>query len=131
MRNLHLILISLLFAVLSLPANAGLKAVAGGSSSGGGGGVSRVISVVTTDTTASAAASTDYVYIANCASACNITLPTAVSNTNLYTVKRVGAGVVTVLFTGGQNADGSTSLALNTAYTSLDFVSDNSNWIVR
>lgn len=97
--------------------------IPGGS---GSSGITRVISSVATNTAAGATASTDYAYLVSGTS--TITLPTAVGNTNLYTVKRVGTNTVTVATTGGQTIDGSGSAAINVRYVSLDLLSDNSNW---
>jgi len=58
----------------------------------------------------------------------SVTIPTAVGNSNQYTVKNVGTGVASVNFTGGQNADGSATLSLPVQYQSVDLVSDGANW---
>ena len=92
-----------------------------------GGGITRSINVVSGNTTAGSSAATDYVYIVTASAI--ITLPSAVSNTNRYTVKNASGVNISVAFTGGQNADGSTSITL-TPNTALDFISDNSNYKV-
>ena len=89
-------------------------------------GFARAISSVSTNTNAGSAASTDYVYLAS--STINITLPTAVSNTNLYTIKNVGTGVVTIDTTSSQTIDGSLTAPINLQYQSLTLVSDGANW---
>lgn len=94
----------------------------------GGGGTIRSINSVSTNTNAGATAGTDYVYL--CTGTMTITLPTAAANTNLYTVKNVGTGVVTVATTGGQTIDGSVSISLFVQYTAVDLISDTSNWNV-
>lgn len=96
------------------------------SSTGGGTGITRTISSVSTTTAAAAAASTDYVYL--CTGTFTITLPTAVSNKNLYTVKNIGSGTITVATTSAQTIDGSTTAPILVQYTSLDIISDNANW---
>jgi parallel beta-helix repeat protein len=93
--------------------------------SGGSSGITRSVNNVSTNTTAAAAANTDYVY--NCTSALNLTLPTAVSNTNRYSVKNDSSGTVNVIFTSGQNADGSTTIAM-IPNQALDFISDGTNY---
>lgn len=98
------------------------------AATGGGGGTIRSINSVSTNTNAGATAGTDYVYL--CTGTMTITLPTAVANTNLYTVKNVGTGVVTVATTGGQTIDGSVSISLVVQYTAVDLISDTSNWNV-
>lgn len=61
-----------------------------------------------------------------------ITLPTAVSNTNSYTVKKIDTSVntVTIATAGAQTIDGGTIAVLRVRYASIDFVSDGSNWFV-
>ncbi len=90
------------------------------------GGFSRVIQTITSAASAASATATDYVYFVT--GTTTITMPTAVSNTGLYTIKRIGNNTVTISFTGGQTADGSASLAINVQNVSLNLVSDNSNW---
>lgn len=90
-------------------------------------GIVRSIISISTGTTAAAAANIDYVYL--CLGTITYIQPTAVGNTNRYTIKNIGTGVVTITFTSGQNADGSTTLAVN-AGVSLDLISNNTNWII-
>lgn len=94
--------------------------------SGSGGGITRTVSSISTPTTAGGSASTDYVYFVS--GTTTLTLPTAVSNTNRYTVKNTGANTVTVATTSSQTIDGSTTVTLPVANTSLDLISDGSNW---
>ena len=89
-------------------------------------GITRSIFSVALDTTAGSTAAKDYVYLVS--GTTTLTLPTAVSNTNLYTIKNVGTKTVTIAFTGGQTADGSATLSLPVRYTSLSFISDDTNW---
>lgn len=90
-----------------------------------GSGINRSINVVGANTTAGSTANTDYVYIVTASAI--ITLPTAVSNTNRYTIKNASVVNISVAFTASQNADGSTSVVL-TPNTALDFISDNTNY---
>ncbi len=94
--------------------------------SGGGGGISRSINSVSGTTSAGSTANTDYVYL--CSGTFTITLPTAVGNTNLYTIKNVGTGIITIATTSSQTIDGVTTQVLPTQYGSVGIVSDNSNW---
>lgn len=94
----------------------------------GGSGITRSISSVAVDTTAAAAASTDYVYLVS--GTTTLTLPTAVGNTNRYTVKNSGVATVTVATTSAQTIDGSSTASLPVANTSVDLISDGSNWFV-
>jgi hypothetical protein len=57
----------------------------------------------------------------------SLTLPTAVSNNAIFMVKNRYTANITVTFTSGQNADGSTSIAI-TPYQALQFISNNSNY---
>lgn len=92
------------------------------------GGVTRSISSISGNTTGGAAALTDYIYL--CTATLTFTLPTAVGNTNVYTVKNTGSGTVTVNTTSSQTIDGSTSLTMPVQFTSLSFVSNNANWSI-
>jgi len=95
-----------------------------------GAGFSRSINVITTSTTAGATSNVDYVYIGNTSGNINLTLPTAVSNTNRYTVKNSNIGILTVLTTSSQTIDGITGYNLSKQFQAIDLLSDNSNWVV-
>ena len=99
--------------------------VGNGSWQAGGGGISRSVSSIATNTTGGATASTDYVYL--CTATLTLTLPTAVGNTNQYSIKNIG-GVTTIATTSAQTIDGSTSATLSIQYGSLTIVSDGANW---
>jgi hypothetical protein len=88
----------------------------------------RVITLVSAPTTLGAAARTDYVYAVS--GTTTVTLPTAVGNTNLYTVKNVGSSTVTIATTSNQTIDGSTTVSLPVSNTSLDLVSNGTNWMI-
>jgi hypothetical protein len=89
-------------------------------------GIVRVVTTTSANDTAGNAALTDYVYLVS--GTTTIVLPNALSNTNLYTIKRIGVGVVTVSTTSGQTIDQSSTVQLNVQYQSLNFISDGSNW---
>ena len=57
----------------------------------------------------------------------SLVLPTAVGNTAIFMVKNRHTANITVAFTGGQNADGSTSILI-TPYQALQFISNGSNY---
>ncbi len=84
------------------------------------------INTVSTNTSAGSAASTDYVYLAS--GTINVTLPTAVGNQNLYTIKNVGTGVITINTTSSETIDGSLTAPIRVQYLSLTLVSDGANW---
>lgn len=96
--------------------------------SGSGSGIIREINNIAVNTAAGAVAGTDYVY--NVSGTTTLTLPTAVGNTNLYSVKNVDTGIVTVATTGGQTIDGSASASLPIQYLEITLYSDGSNWNV-
>jgi hypothetical protein len=92
-----------------------------------GTGISRGIYSVSTNTSAGNGANVDYVYLVS--GTTTITLPTAVGNTNTYTIKRVNTGVVSIATTSSQTIDGSSSpITINVQYVSLDLISDGANW---
>lgn len=90
------------------------------------GGTTRSINSVSTSQTLGATAGTDYVYIAT--GSPQLTLPTAVSNTNLYTIKNAGTGSVLVSTTSAQTIDDVTTALMTTQYTAVDIISDDANW---
>jgi hypothetical protein len=92
-------------------------------------GTSRSINQIAGALTGAASGKTDYVYFWTGSTAYNFTMPTAVSNTNLYTLKNASAVNQTVTFTSTQTADGSTTLTL-TPLTSIDMVSNNTNYMI-
>lgn len=79
-------------------------------------------------------ASTSTVILADASgTALTVTLPTAVGATGkLYRVKRLNSGVnaVTIATTSSQTIDGATTQILNLQYTSVDLISDGSNWSI-
>jgi hypothetical protein len=93
----------------------------------GGGSSTRSVNTISSDTSAGSSTGTDYVYI--CSAALTLTLPTAASNSNLYTVKNNTSGVVIINPSGSDTIDSDATLQLVTRYTSVDLVSDGvSNW---
>lgn len=98
------------------------------AATGGSGGTVRSINSISSPTTAGATAGTDYVYLVS--GTTTLTLPTAVTNTNLYTIKNVGTGVVTIATTSAQTIDGSTTTVMPVQYTAVDLISDTANWNV-
>lgn len=93
----------------------------------GGSGITRSINSISSPTTAGATASTDYVYLVS--GTTTLTMPTAVGNTNRYTIKNSGSDVVTIDTTGGQTIDGNATHTLNVPYA-VDLISNNSNWFI-
>lgn len=99
------------------------------ASSGGGSSVAgtvRSISTINTSQTAGNTSGTDYVYI--CSAGVQLTLPDAASNTNLYTIKNTSTSSVLIATTSAQTIDTQSNLILATQFTSVDLISDNSNW---
>jgi hypothetical protein len=93
-------------------------------------GISRSIFTITGSTTAGSNASTDYVYNGNTSGNITLTMPTAASNTNRYTIKNSNTGILTVSTTSSQTIDGVTFYNLNKQYQAIDLLSDNSNWFI-
>jgi hypothetical protein len=98
-------------------------------STGGGSGINRTVQSISSPTTAGATANTDYVYLVS--GTTTLTLPTAVGNTNKYTVTNTGVNTVTVATTSSQTINGSSTATLPIANMSLDFISDGANWHVE
>ncbi len=98
------------------------------TATGSGSGITREVNSVAVDTAAGSTGGVDYVYL--CSDTLTLTLPTAVGNSNLYTVKNVGTGVVTIATTGGQTIDTEVNAQLAVRYTSVDLISDTANWNV-
>jgi len=92
----------------------------------GGAGTVRNIKTITVTSTIGTLAGTDQVILAN--GGVQITLPTAVSDTNLYTIKNVGTSSVLINTTASQTIDGQSTIIMPVQYTSVDLVSDNTNW---
>lgn len=97
----------------------------GSGGGGGGSGITRSVASVSTPTTAAAAADTDYVYLVTNTT---ITLPTAVANTNHYTIKCV-SGTCVVAGHASETIDGTATITFN-AQSSVDLISDGTNFNV-
>lgn len=95
--------------------------------SGGVTGITRTVSVITANTTGGTTANTDYVYHAS-ATGITFTLPTAISNTNLYTVKNFTGSSVLVAVSAGQTIDQSATALMASMNESLSFISNGSVW---
>jgi hypothetical protein len=85
----------------------------------------RSVIAVSTNTTAAANTLTDYVYLVS--GTTTLTLPTAVGNTNIYTIKNSGSNTVTVATTSSQTIDGSLTVVLSVD-ASITVISDTANW---
>jgi hypothetical protein len=97
----------------------------------GAGGMTRVISTVTAgNITAGSTVNTDYVYYVTDGS--SVTLPTAIGNTNRYTIIRIGASTVSIPTTLSQTINGvSAPLNLTVQYASVDLMSNGTNWFIH
>jgi hypothetical protein len=91
--------------------------------------ITRSTNTISTATTALAVVSTDYVYFVS--GTTTLTLPTAVANTNRYSVTNTGINIITVATTSAETINGSISATLPIPNMSLDFISNGSNWIVE
>lgn len=104
----------------------GATGLQGPAGTDGTDGLLRTIVVTSNSMAAANSALVDYVYII--AGAHTLTMPTAVGNTNRYTVKNNHSANVTLAFTGGETADGGgITLA---PYEAVDLISNGSNWSI-
>jgi outer membrane murein-binding lipoprotein Lpp len=93
---------------------------------GGGSGITRFASIISVSSTFGATALTDYVAFANVG--IRTTLPTAIGNSNLYTIKNTSTSSVLVATTEGQTIDGSDTALMSVENESLSFMSNGSVW---
>lgn len=98
------------------------------AATGVGSGIVRSVNSISTSQTAAAVAGTDYVYI--CSAGVQLTLPDAIGNTNLYTVKNTSTSSVLVSTTASETIDGQSTAILPVQYTAIDLISDGANWDV-
>lgn len=98
---------------------------------GGGSGITRTVSVISSITTGGATASTDYMYF--CSGTITFTLPTAVGNTNRYTIVHTDTSTLTIATTSSQTIAFYPSAPAITATITkqglvTEFFSDGANW---
>lgn len=96
-----------------------------------GTGITRVISNITIGTTGAAAANTDYTYF--CSGTITFTLPTAVSNTNRYTIIHKDTLTLTIATTASQTiafypSAPAITATIKTQGLVTEFFSDGTNW---
>jgi len=96
----------------------------GGSSSVAG--TVRSIKTVSVSSTIGTTAGTDQVILAN--DGIMITMPDAILDTNLYTIKNVGVSSVLIATILGQTIDAQANIIMPIQYTSIDLISDSANW---
>ena len=85
----------------------------------------RVVISVSDDVMMAAASDTDYVYLLD--RGAEATLPTAVGNTNRYTVKNLAIGASRLIAPSGQEVDGDRHVRLG-RNDAVDVISDGQNW---
>jgi hypothetical protein len=95
---------------------------------GGGSGLQLVVTSVSSPITASSTANREFIYLVS--GTTTITLPTAVGNASIYSIKNVGVNTVTIATTSSQTIDGSLTAPLPVPNTSLTLISNNSNWSI-
>jgi len=93
----------------------------------GGGNISTQVST-SVNTPGLANPRTNYTYI--CTAVLTFTLPTAIGNTGVYTIKNTSAGIVTLSTTSAQTIDGSAPGTI-AAGGCLEVFSNNSNWLIQ
>lgn len=113
---------------LPTPVNAGDGATKG-YVDGKAGGITRSVVNITAAQTAGGTALIDYVYYWSGSSAFTLTMPTAVSNTNRYTLKNASTVNQTVNTTASQTIEGGTSIVIY-PNNSVDLISNGANWMV-
>lgn len=96
------------------------------ASSGSGSGITREVNTTSVSSVIGSVAGIDYVTVASAGVA--LTLPTAVGNDNLYTIKNTAASSVLVVTAGSETIDGNSDITLATQFTAVDLISDGSNW---
>lgn len=87
--------------------------------------LTRSIITLTSSATAESTLYRDYVYLLN--GAITLTMPTAISNSNRYTVKNIHSANVTVATTSSQTIDGTATISL-APEEAVDLISDSANW---
>lgn len=88
--------------------------------------INRTIITTSGAVSAGAATRTDYVYIITGNHV--VTMPTAVGNTNRYTIKNRHSSSVALAFNGSENADGGgVTLGVNDA---IELISNGTNWVI-
>lgn len=93
---------------------------------GSGSGITRSIQSISANQVLDSASTTDYVYLVS--GTTTVTMPDATTNTDLYTIKNVGNGTVTINTTSSQTIDGALTQVMPIKFTSVDLISDGSNW---
>jgi len=93
-----------------------------------GSGISRSINTISSNTNADSASSTDYIYLVS--GTTTLTLPTAVGNSNLYTIKNSGSATITIATTSSQKIDGASSYSISIQNFSVTVISNGSNWFI-
>jgi hypothetical protein len=96
------------------------------ASGGAGSGITRNISTVNVSSVIGEISSTDYVIVVG--AGIQLTMPTAVGNSNLYTIKNKSTSSVLLIPNGSETIDDAANIILATQYTSIDLSSDNANW---
>lgn len=90
--------------------------------------LTRNITTLSGTATLGATAGVDYTVFLNTGAV--PTLPTAVGNTNRYTIKNISTGNINLATTGGQTIDGNASPLVIAPGISYDIVADGTNWRV-
>lgn len=105
-----------------------LKTDGAGITSWAGAGITRITSVISVSSTLAATTLTDYAFFLNIG--INVTLPTAIGNSNRYTIKNTSSSSILISTTAGELIDGSSTALLPVQNQSLDIMSNSSVWSV-
>lgn len=88
-----------------------------------------VTTAISSATTGGSVAGINYVYLAT--GAMTFTLPTAVGNTNVYDIKKLSTGTLSIATTSSQTIEGSVGITVTVPNTSLTITSNQTNWIIK
>ena len=84
---------------------------------------------VTTITSNTTLTSGEAIVLCNSASNFTVTLPTAAGIVGrMYTIKNINTGIVTIATSAGQTIDGLSNKQLTSIYTSVELISNGTNW---
>ena len=108
----------------------GSSATAGTSGTSGSSSTAGTVYKVTSVSSAYTILGTDDYVIYTGSAAVNITLPTAVGSTKVYTIKNRGTGEITLKTTSSQTIDGAATRNIVVSTGMASVKSDGANWIV-
>jgi hypothetical protein len=116
------------------PNTSGSSGTSGSAGTSGVAGAYSIVSVTSTPYNATQTSGQPVLLVNTTTAGSNVTinLPTAVSNTAQFVVKKVDSGAFSVIIDGNstQTIDGSLTATMSVPYQSINMISDNSNWLI-